>query len=1143
MDAIEAARRRAASIHSNAVADGSDPWLPLELVLREVERAGFAAEPIEPGALQLDGALAKFLPDIGLILYSDEGTPFHRAFLIAHELGHALLGDAAGVCEVDFDRPAEAAAEGEERVVAHGPRQRREIQMDMFARELLMPRPFVRKWHVEGEFTCDQLAARLGAPSAVVAQQLFDALLIPDVDVDPPAPAHGLSKTQRDAAEHPGPYLLEAGPGTGKTEALVARVAWLLRKGVDPRKILVLTYSNKAAAELSERIAGDNSDALAAMWIGTFHAFGYDLLNIFGSHVRRSKNARLLDRAGEIEMLEHELPRLGLRHLRDIYDPTQLLLQILSAISRAQDEVCGPEKYRELAERALKVAEALDQGDETRGAAIYQAEEAIDIAKVYARYQQLKDDKKLLDFGDLVMLAVEILEDVPDAQTFIDRYEHVLVDEYQDVNEASVRLLKALCPEGKGLWVVGDGQQSIYRFRGASSRNMARFRKDFPDAKTSRLVLNYRSRPEIVGLISQFGKSMTRKVAEGEPTPPAFEPLGAHQGNCGIKPRLTVVRDKSKVSPAIADHIAQAVSSGGAYRDHCVLVSGNDRLADHGAELESMGIPVLFLGSLFERAEIKELLSFLTLLQDPWGAGLLRVAHLEEFAMGLPDVSKAIMALRNQGHERPDWINGPEDIARHLSPAGADALQRLAQALAGIDPYAHPASILADLLLNRTRIAARMAQRDDALGRASAMAVWQFLNFTRAQSRDGGGTIQGLISRIRRLLRLSDDRELRQLPAAAKGIDAVRLLTIHGAKGLQFHTVHLPGLNEKTLPKPFTPFRFPLPEGTLADPRGTIAEEMATSHDEEQDCLFYVALSRAKERLHLYRTSHETGRDRPRSPSSFIKRLGSHLDSSPEFTPSRELQAMGSKVAVELELPATWHVQAWQIEMYEKCPRRFLYQNLLRTGGGVDKSTHRQANDIARDVCASLSGESDLPDAVTIEAMVARACAATDIAGHGHADEIYQAIQGRVQRYVASRAAHELEPVRDFEHWAGATRISARPHEILKGPDGRVIRIIRTGHYREDDAASLSAKLILARASVDMPDARVELVHLGDDTAPLSLSLRSGDKKRFETKASKVTEKIRSGDFPSKPNAARCSACPALLVCEALPAGKLDCAG
>ena len=213
-----------------------------------------------------------------------------NAFLVSHEIGHVEFdgaGEANASLEPDPLRPAEAAPIGIDRVVDYGRRERREVQMDLFGREFLLPRFVVRRLHVDEGMTASAIATRIGAQFEVVAQQLLDALLLPPVTPDTRTREEKpLNKEQKLAAEHWGsPYLLEAGPGTGKTQTLVGRVEWLLEvKKVPPDKILVLTFSNKAAGELVDRIAAKHPHAAAAMWIGTFHSFGLDIIRRFHEH-------------------------------------------------------------------------------------------------------------------------------------------------------------------------------------------------------------------------------------------------------------------------------------------------------------------------------------------------------------------------------------------------------------------------------------------------------------------------------------------------------------------------------------------------------------------------------------------------------------------------------------------------------------------------------------------------------------------------------------------------------------------------------------------------------------------------------------------------------------------------------------------
>ena len=464
MDAVELARQAAETFHLAAVAKGQDPWAPYDLARAVAGACGLEIEQVKTGSPLLQGGRARFEPDGRVISHEDAGTPFEQAFLIGHELGHATLGDdqvadVAGA--VDLARPAEAAPIGEDRVVDYSRRQRREVQMDLFGRELLMPRSWVRKLHLLG-MTASEIASRLGAPFEAVAQQMLDALLLPAVSIKAakPKPETPLSPKQDAAARHRGaPYLLEAGPGTGKTQTLVGRVHALLDEGVDPRTILVLTFSNKAAGELSDRIAAAQPVAAAAMSIGTFHAFGLDLIRRFHTELGFPNEPRMMDRTEAVELLEQEFPRLGLQHYRNLWDPSREIGDMLGAISRAKDEVADDRRYADLATEMGKRATA----EPERVAAARCAE----VAKTYKAYEDLKRQAVALDFGDLVALPVTLLQDHSAVRDDLrHRYQHILVDEYQDVNRSSVRLLQLLTgrrPPSLGGWRCPPGNLSVPR--------------------------------------------------------------------------------------------------------------------------------------------------------------------------------------------------------------------------------------------------------------------------------------------------------------------------------------------------------------------------------------------------------------------------------------------------------------------------------------------------------------------------------------------------------------------------------------------------------------------------------------------------------------------------------------------------------
>ena len=355
-------------------------------------------------------------------------------------------------------------------------------------------REIARELYLAQGLSATSIAHRRRLPKDLVRQQLLDALLLPvaGAESEPKQRPSQRDESQDRAAAHTGSaYQLQAGPGTGKTSTVVKKVTRLIQHGVDPSSILILTFSNRAAGELSERIAAALPGHAGRIWIGTFHAFGLDLLRRYHDQLGLPADPQLFDRSDAIEVLEEILPTLPLVHYRNLWDPTLILRDILSAISRAKDELVLPGRYKLLAQAMRDSA----TDDPARKA----AEKAFEVAGVYELYERELARRGAVDFGDLVMRPALLLEQEEQIKNAVQlRHRHVLVDEYQDVNRASARLLRAVAGDGRRLWVVGDSRQSIYRFRGASSTNMTAFMDEYPNAAVDQLEINYRSTHEIV---------------------------------------------------------------------------------------------------------------------------------------------------------------------------------------------------------------------------------------------------------------------------------------------------------------------------------------------------------------------------------------------------------------------------------------------------------------------------------------------------------------------------------------------------------------------------------------------------------------------------------------------------------------------
>lgn len=1000
--------------------------------------------------------------------------------------------------------------------------------MDLFARELLFPRTLARLWHMDDGLSASQIADRLKAPFDVIAIQLFDALLLPPVPKTKakPTKSKNLNPEQKDAAEHlGGPLLLRAGPGTGKTQTLVGRLKFLKKQGVDPESVLVLTFSNKAAEEMSDRALAIWPEAAGAAWIGTFHSFGLDIVRRFHDRLNLPVEPRLIDSTEAIALLEDEFARLDLQHFMDLWDPTDKLRRILAAISRAKDEVVNAGRYLALSMTMRDSARADEE--------IAAAERCIEIARVYEAYEELKASHGAVDFGDLVALPTMLLEDDSSVRNQLrNRYAHVFVDEYQDVNRASVRLLKALKPNGNGLWVVGDAKQSIYRFLGASSFNISRFgSEDFPGGKISRLKTNYRSYQEICDQFVGFARDRT-VAAEPDVRASAF------RGKSRNKPIFVSVGTRDDEVDEISARIRLAHAGGCAYKNQAVLCKGNDRVSMIAAGLEDRGIPVLYLGPLFDRPEVKEVLAILSLLTDPRAMGLACTSTIRNFAMTVDDVAKCAAYLAEVPTLQPlDWTRSLHDLTG-LSDQGRLGLSAIVDALQGLSAESTVWRAFATVFLDNTRFAAERAEQARGGQPLPAIALWQLQNFLRSVRIERKGyPVTDLLNHIRRLAILSDERELRDLPSAAQAHDAVRVMTIHGSKGLEFKELHLPSLSKASIPSsanvnpPLSPPDGMIEGGTF---RGLDAHK--EGHDEEQECLFFVALSRAEDRLTLYAPSRQAdGRRQSRSP--FLDRIEAWFDTESPIVDLARRPSRAEVVEVSFEVPM--QLSPSQLALYERCARRFFYTHVLKLGGRRTETPFMKMHSAVQAMVDELlSGDNGSPSETELDQLFGRHWMVHGPTDHGYADSYERAARRLIAFLLELRVGETPEPRERFELVVGDARIVVRPDEHTRTGDGRlVLRRVRTGRQTSESTDALDAAAYQLAAG---PHGEIEFVFLSDESrVTVEMGTRKLDTRRGRIEAAGA--KIAAGEFPANPKqpSRTCPRCPYFFICSKPPEGRL----
>ena len=1138
MDGFEPVRAAAAGLHASVLSIGCDPVDPLALVKTAMDHLDLELIHLPAEDPALKGARALFDEQSGTIFCAASESACDRVLLVAHEIGHAVIhagSPSRGAGDIDPSRSTEMAPVGLQRVEHYGVRERRELQADVFAREFLLPRTMAERLHMEGGLGATEIANLTGLPLGLVRQQLFDALLLPPPSplVESPAQTPRLrpDASQARAVSHRWkPFLLEAGPGTGKTLTLVERVRSLLAEGIDPAAILVVTFSNRAAGELVERLAVANPEEAPRLWIGTIHAFGLDLIRRHHDRLDLPPDPALFDRSDAIEILQEKLPTLPLVHYRNLWDPTLVLRDVVAAISRAKDELTDPGRYRSLAEAML--ASVAD--DESRVA----AEKCLEIADIYEIYERALREKAGVDFGDLIMRPALLLESDPGiAQATQLRHRHLLVDEYQDVNRASARLLRAVAGDGSRLWVVGDARQSIYRFRGAAGTNLAHFTEDYPSGVRAQLEVNYRSAEPIV----QTLVAVASRMGASEGMLPLT--LTAQRDLDSATLRINRYLTPDDEAAGVAASVRELEGAGVALREQAVLCRTNKRLNDLATALEERGIPVLHLGSLFERKEVRDLLALLSLAVDRFGDALVRVASMPRYGVGLQDVHAAILHL---------WANGRWALAdlgslaeaNGVSDEGAAGFRRLAEDLSGLDPFDSAWGFLSSYLLDRTDFVREMARATTVATRMRAVAVWQFLNFVREQSPAGSGPrIRRTLDRVRQLVLLAEERDLRQVPAAALHMDAVRLMTVHGGKGLEFDAVHVPGLTRASFPTTNSGQRCPPPAGMIAGTQGlSVKEELKRSHVHEEQCLFFVALSRARSHLRLH-LARKQANGNNRSPSEFLRwvpRELFHDTAQPATLPLPPGAAQPTPI--ELTHGSGWSVTDTGLRAYDRCPRRFFYTHILGLRGARKATAFSRTHSCLYRFIdwfgeARRKREPTLSEA---EAAFEEIWKARGPIEHAFSDDYRRLASRLVAALVRAGAGQRPIEARPLAFDRPKGRVVVEPDELAELPDGTVVLWrIRTGKKRVGEYDRLEYALYQFAADAQFGSAAVvHALHLTDETAE-RVTITPTKLRNRRSKTDRMLGQIAAGRFPPKPDGVICPRCPHFFICPAIPQGSL----
>lgn len=919
------AREEALKLREELLGLQKDLPVPSRALLSKIEeqlKLGVMELPPTSGILK--GGRATLRRKEGWIYCRNNDPWAQKAYLIAHELGHFRLDP-----DVDEDtvyRNAEEfipASPASAYVEAYGARERGELQKNVFGRELLLPRSLARELFFAGKGP-RAIAQSLEIPLEVARQQVLDAVLLPPYAPKLPGPLPAPSPDQQDAINAIEKHVhVVAGPGTGKTTTLIHRVKKLIEvDGVDPRKILVLTFSNKAAAELVDRLQHAGVKGASDIWAGTFHAFGLEFLRKYYQHFGVAQDVSVADKLTQLIQTSKTLAQIQLEHYRRTDDPYEWLQPVIDTLLRVKEELVSIDDYLS---KSLAIA-----ADDTQRATFR------DVATVARAYEAALLEAGMVDFVDLVARpALAIAEDRTLYAEIADGYEHVLVDEFQDLTSAMLALTSELTLNAS-LWVVGDVRQAIYHWRGASLEALLNFEGRFSSAKRYDLVQNRRSVQEVIDLTVAVGKEHPL-----ERSLPLVKPECA-RGRSARVPELFRAPGRAVLWAELTDRVREDLAAQIPFREQVVIARTGAVVASAADELKAQGIPVVYVGELTGRPEVKDILAVIQLIVERSPRALLRVAQLAKPEIRSADVKIILEAVAANGSlQRSAWL-GSRSLG--LSAQGNEGLQTLAENLRGITWSTSPWDFFCELLLERRFLLADIY--DTSIdGHLRRLAQWQFAYMSRAGDGDKRRpTLFRLLNRLRLRQQLRDVFIDRELPPETNALEGVRVMTLHSSKGLEFRSVHLVAVNGlhfsgASESNPLLP-----PQAINCTPKRYEYESDVESHN-----LLYVAVSRAKDALTIY----EDTKEYPHEP---VDALAQAISRGVLQQRRVRVVAAAPQLAVEPAPHAGWHsVSNEQFLSYDRCPRQFLYRFGLEMGQELSPNPSLQARGLVKRTLKELS--------------------------------------------------------------------------------------------------------------------------------------------------------------------------------------------
>ena len=675
-----------------------------------------------------------------------------------------------------------------------------------------------------------------------------------------------LNKEQLQAINHKdGPLLIIAGAGTGKTTVITERVKNLILKDLaKPEEILALTFTEKAAKEMEERIDLALPYGYTQMWVMTFHSFCDRVLRDNAIHIGLDPKFKLMTEATSIQFIRTNLFEFDLDYFRPLGNPNKFIQGMLNHFSRLQDENITPTEYLIWAKSKVK-SKSTKVSEEEK----LEIQKTLELSNAYKKYDELKINKSMFDFGDLITKTLELFNKRPNVlRQYQEKFKYILVDEFQDTNYAQNELTILLSGKRQNITVVADDDQAIYRWRGAAVSNVIQFRSNFPKTEIIVLTKNYRSTQEILNrsysLIQHNNPDRLEVVEKIEKKLVAIKKGGNQKLKFIHADR--VENEADLVSEEIIKLVKKKTNKL-TYKDFAILIRANNHADPFIRAFERKGIHHQFLGpaKLFKQDEIIDLISYFKVLYNLEDSeSFYRLLSIELFDINPLDLIKIGNLARKKNKSFFDACGKLDQLElRKDTKEKIEKIVILINKHLGIINKQTAGEILYDFLLS-SGLLQNLLNPKDSDGEKKAKNIAKFFDKIKSYEVDHEKVgVNQIVDWIELL------QELGESPLATDTDwtenDAVNILTIHSSKGLEFPVVFLVNLVAQRFPSTERKEQIPIPEELIKEvlPQGDF-------HLQEERRLFYVGMTRAKERLFLTAADYYGEGKREKKLSPFI---------------------------------------------------------------------------------------------------------------------------------------------------------------------------------------------------------------------------------------------------------------------------------